>query len=50
MALLRELGCDRGQGYHFSRPVEADAVAALLADQSAIVAAVTGDVATQPAG
>ncbi len=27
---LRELGCDRGQGYHFARPAPASAVAQLL--------------------
>ena len=28
---LRAIGCDKGQGFHFSRPVEAHAVAALAA-------------------
>jgi EAL domain-containing protein (putative c-di-GMP-specific phosphodiesterase class I) len=31
-AEARRLGCDRGQGYFLSRPLESDAVAALLAD------------------
>jgi EAL domain-containing protein (putative c-di-GMP-specific phosphodiesterase class I) len=30
-ALLRELGCDRGQGFLFSPPVPADRLADLLA-------------------
>jgi predicted signal transduction protein with EAL and GGDEF domain len=29
--LLRELGCDMGQGFQFSRPVPAEAFGALLA-------------------
>jgi EAL domain-containing protein (putative c-di-GMP-specific phosphodiesterase class I) len=31
VAALRDLGCDLGQGYHFSRPLPGEAVAALLA-------------------
>ncbi len=30
LALLRELSCDEGQGYHLSRPMEADQFAQLL--------------------
>ncbi len=30
LAFLKELGCDEMQGYYFSKPTEADAVAALL--------------------
>lgn len=29
--MLRELGCDRGQGFHYARPMSADEVARLLA-------------------
>jgi EAL domain-containing protein (putative c-di-GMP-specific phosphodiesterase class I) len=31
LAKLRTLGCDRGQGYYFARPLPADEVRALLA-------------------
>ena len=31
LAVLRELGCDRGQGYLFARPMDVDAMAALIA-------------------
>ena len=31
LAHLRELGCSHGQGYFFSRPVDADAAESLLA-------------------
>ena len=30
LELLRAMGCDRAQGYHFSRPIEAAAMAELL--------------------
>ncbi|GAA1611744.1 hypothetical protein GCM10009828_044430 [Actinoplanes couchii] len=30
--LLRDLGCERGQGYHFARPIPAAHLTALLAD------------------
>jgi EAL domain-containing protein (putative c-di-GMP-specific phosphodiesterase class I) len=30
LALVTELGCDFGQGFFFSRPIEADAVAEML--------------------
>lgn len=29
--MLREPGCDRGQGFHYARPMSADEVAGLLA-------------------
>jgi EAL domain-containing protein (putative c-di-GMP-specific phosphodiesterase class I) len=32
LALLRSLGCEYGQGYFFSKPLETDAVGKLLAD------------------
>ena len=32
---LRAMGCDRAQGYHFWRPLEAQAMGALLADAAA---------------
>lgn len=31
-AMLRTLGCERGQGYLFARPVSAEQIDALLAD------------------
>ena len=31
LALLRELGCERGQGYYFARPLPADPLATLFA-------------------
>ena len=31
LSQLRDVGCDEVQGYHFSRPVPADAAAVLLA-------------------
>jgi diguanylate cyclase (GGDEF)-like protein len=34
-AELRKLGCDFGQGYHFSRPVDPEALIALLVSQGA---------------
>jgi diguanylate cyclase (GGDEF)-like protein len=36
-ACLRELGCLLGQGYHFARPMSADAVAELLVREQALV-------------
>ncbi|MCB1014183.1 MAG: EAL domain-containing protein [Acidimicrobiales bacterium] len=33
LALVRELGCDRSQGYHHQRPATADALSRWLADQ-----------------
>ena len=33
LALLDELGCDHGQGYHFGRPQPAEQLAELLAQQ-----------------
>jgi diguanylate cyclase (GGDEF)-like protein/PAS domain S-box-containing protein len=33
-AILRRLGCDRGQGFHFARPAPPSAVAGLLASAS----------------
>ena len=35
--MLTELGCDMGQGYHFSRPVEAVEAEALLRRQGLIL-------------
>ena len=34
LACLRDLDCDRGQGYHFARPLDPSAVLQLLADSS----------------
>ncbi len=31
--LVRNLGSDFGQGYHFSRPLDVDAVGRLLSDE-----------------
>lgn len=33
LALLRQMGCDMAQGFHFSRALPADAIAGLLAEQ-----------------
>ena len=33
LALLRKMGCDMAQGYHFSRPVSADGIADMLRRQ-----------------
>jgi diguanylate cyclase (GGDEF)-like protein/PAS domain S-box-containing protein len=33
LALLRKMGCDMAQGYHFSRPTSADGMADMLHDQ-----------------
>jgi EAL domain-containing protein (putative c-di-GMP-specific phosphodiesterase class I) len=41
MQLLLGLGCDYGQGYHFSRPVEAGAAAKLIAQANAAPPAAT---------
>jgi EAL domain-containing protein (putative c-di-GMP-specific phosphodiesterase class I) len=38
LEFLRKHGCDEGQGYLFSRPCGADAVAALLANGTLAVA------------
>ena len=38
-AALRELGCELGQGYHYSRPVRADEAAALLGARPTAAAA-----------
>jgi EAL domain-containing protein (putative c-di-GMP-specific phosphodiesterase class I) len=38
LALLRALACDDYQGYLFSRPIEADAVLALVAENRALPA------------
>jgi diguanylate cyclase (GGDEF)-like protein/PAS domain S-box-containing protein len=46
-ALMQKLACDRGQGYLFSRPLEADALAAWARSQPAVPAAVS--TAVQPA-
>ncbi len=32
LVVLRELNCDVGQGYYFSRPVPAEQIASLLFD------------------
>jgi diguanylate cyclase (GGDEF)-like protein len=40
VAVLRELGYTRGQGYHLARPMSADGVSCLLARQQTTVAAV----------
>jgi EAL domain-containing protein (putative c-di-GMP-specific phosphodiesterase class I) len=34
LGFLRRLGCDRAQGYYFSKPVPADKIPALLARQA----------------
>jgi EAL domain-containing protein (putative c-di-GMP-specific phosphodiesterase class I) len=31
LAMLRDLGCDKGQGYHFGRPVSAARTTGVLA-------------------
>ena len=33
-ALLRDMGCDCGQGYYFARPLDSDAMGAILAGGS----------------
>ena len=33
LALLRKMGCDMAQGYHFSRPVSAEGLADMLRRQ-----------------
>ena len=35
MTFLRDNDCDEVQGYHFSRPVAADAIEAMLGGQNA---------------
>lgn len=34
--LLRAMGCDFGQGFHFSRPIAADMVEALMSGNNAL--------------
>jgi len=43
---LRELGCDHGQGYFFSRPIPAAELFELARGRSDVVPAVTGSVST----
>jgi diguanylate cyclase (GGDEF)-like protein/PAS domain S-box-containing protein len=38
LAAVRTLGCHQGQGFHFSRPVPADAMTGLLAGESKVAA------------
>ena len=38
-ATLRDLGCDKGQGYFFARPMDADRVAEFLRSQGERIAA-----------
>ena len=46
VAPLRALGCALGQGYHFSRPLDAERAGALLAAAEPLVAAASAAVAT----
>jgi EAL domain-containing protein (putative c-di-GMP-specific phosphodiesterase class I) len=36
LARLREMGCEMGQGYYFTRPLSSEAASALLATRSPI--------------
>jgi diguanylate cyclase (GGDEF)-like protein len=49
LALLQELGCDLAQGYHFSRPVAVDEIAALLAQEAPAATQTHGDAPLSPA-
>ena len=50
MALLRDLGCDLGQGYYLSRPLPAEAIAKLLQGQITQAGLPAPVPASQPAG
>ena len=45
LALLRELGANLGQGYLFARPMDTDAMAALIAADAPL-----GEAAAEPGG
>ena len=42
LAVLRELGCDLGQGYHLARPQPAEAILPLLREDEQLALLVLG--------